>query len=60
MRSNLKRSQVIDSKSKNFIEIPPGWAHNIQNLHDGTSVLGVWANELYDKSKPDTYIKSIS
>lgn len=60
LKNNHKKSFTINSKSQNFIEIPPGWAHNIKNMSNNTSTLAVWANEIYDKKKPDTIQKSVT
>lgn len=37
------------------VDIPPGYTHNIQNLGDIDMVIVMWANEPFDKEKPDTY-----
>lgn len=36
------------------IEIPPGWAHDVTNVGAGDLVCVVWANEVFDPSRPDT------
>jgi UDP-2-acetamido-2,6-beta-L-arabino-hexul-4-ose reductase len=33
----------------------PGWWHSIQNIGDSEALVLVWANELFDLIKPDTY-----
>jgi len=37
------------------VDIPPGYTHNIQNVGDTDMVVVMWANELYDPQRPDTY-----
>ncbi|WP_027308880.1 capsular polysaccharide biosynthesis protein CapF [Caloramator sp. ALD01] len=37
------------------VDIPPGYTHNIENLGDTDMVTIMWANEPFDKEKPDTY-----
>lgn len=37
------------------IDIPIGYAHNIENLGDSDMVTIMWANESFDPEKPDTY-----
>jgi UDP-2-acetamido-2,6-beta-L-arabino-hexul-4-ose reductase len=37
------------------VDIPIGFTHNIENLGDTDMVTIMWANELFDPEKPDTY-----
>ncbi|ANQ53653.1 capsular polysaccharide biosynthesis protein CapF [Thermosipho sp. 1070] len=37
------------------IDIPPGYTHNIENIGSTDLVTIIWANELFDPEKPDTY-----
>jgi len=32
----------------------PGWVHALNNLGNEMAVLVIWANEIYDKNRPDT------
>lgn len=41
-----KEPQVVDSI--------PGWAHDITNIGDEELVVMLWANEVYDRMRPDT------
>jgi len=41
------------------IDIPPGYTHNIENLGDRDMVTIMWANELFDPEKPDTYFLEV-
>lgn len=36
------------------VETVPGWAHDITNIGDGILVVMLWANEIFDRAKPDT------
>lgn len=40
------RPQVVDTV--------PGWAHDITNIGDTEMVVMLWANEIFDREKPDT------
>jgi len=33
----------------------PGWAHDITNVGDEEMVVVLWANEVFEREKPDTY-----
>ncbi|WP_437614008.1 UDP-2-acetamido-2,6-beta-L-arabino-hexul-4-ose reductase [Erwinia sp. V71] len=36
------------------VETIPGWAHNIKNTGTDDLIVMLWANEIFDRSKPDT------
>jgi len=37
------------------VDIPPGYTHNIENTGDVDMVTLMWANEVFDPAKPDTF-----
>jgi len=37
-----------------IIETVPGWTHNITNIGQDELIVMLWANEIFDPSKPDT------
>ena len=43
------------SKDHRVIETIPGWAHDITNIGDSEMIVLLWANEIFDQKKPDTY-----
>lgn len=36
------------------VETVPGWSHDITNIGDDTMVVLLWANEIFDRERPDT------
>ena len=38
-----------------IVETVPGWTHDITNIGEDEIVVMLWANEIFDRSKPDTY-----
>ncbi len=36
------------------VETVPGWTHNITNIGDDELIVMLWANEIFDRDKPDT------
>lgn len=36
------------------VETVPGWTHDITNVGEGELVVFLWANELFDRDRPDT------
>lgn len=41
------------------VDIPCGYTHNIENIGSTDMVTIMWANELFDKNKPDTYFLEV-
>lgn len=37
-----------------IVETIPGWAHNIKNIGSDELIVMLWANEIFDRNKPDT------
>ena len=38
-----------------IVETVPGWTHDITNIGLDEMVVMLWANEIFDREKPDTY-----
>lgn len=36
------------------VETIPGWAHDITNIGDDEMIVMLWANEIFDRARPDT------
>lgn len=43
-----------------IVETVPGWTHDITNIGDDEMVVMLWANEIFDRNKPDTYAMPIT
>ncbi len=41
------------------VRIPPGYTHNIENTGGGDMVTLMWANEVFDPTKPDTFFEKV-
>jgi len=37
-----------------IVETIPGWTHNISNVGDEELIVMLWANEIFDRERPDT------
>jgi UDP-2-acetamido-2,6-beta-L-arabino-hexul-4-ose reductase len=37
------------------VETIPGWAHQVTNVGDDVMVSFLWANEVFDRERPDTF-----
>lgn len=38
-----------------IVETIPGWAHNVTNIGEDELIVMLWANEIFDRKRPDTY-----
>lgn len=45
---------VVDGSEGRVVETIPGWTHNITNIGDGELIVMLWANEIFDRARPDT------
>ncbi|MCS6765707.1 MAG: NAD-dependent epimerase/dehydratase family protein [Candidatus Protistobacter heckmanni] len=38
-----------------IVETIPGWTHDITNIGEGDMIVMLWANEIFDRGRPDTF-----
>lgn len=55
-----ERFELLTSGDKaEIVETIPGWTHDITNIGDTEMVVMLWANEIFDRNKPDTYAEPV-
>lgn len=42
-----------------IVETVPGWTHDITNVGQDEMIVMLWANEIFDREKPDTYARPV-
>lgn len=42
-----------------IVETIPGWSHDIMNIGDDLLIVMLWANELFDRDRPDTIASKV-
>ena len=42
-----------------IVETVPGWTHDITNTGTDEMVVMLWANEVFDRAKPDTFASAV-
>lgn len=47
---------IVSGDKLQYVTIPVGYQHRIDNIGDTELVLVLWANELFDPLEPDTYV----
>lgn len=54
MVTNERFEQVTSGELPTIVETIPGWTHDITNIGDNEMIVMLWANEIFDRLKPDT------
>jgi UDP-2-acetamido-2,6-beta-L-arabino-hexul-4-ose reductase len=49
----------VSGERLEVVDIPTGYTHNIINTGDSDMVTVMWANEIFDPCKPDTYYEEV-
>lgn len=49
----------VSGEKLEVIDIPCGYTHNIENIGDTDMVTIMWANEIFNPEKPDTYFMEV-
>ena len=55
MQSGETHELVTSGAKAEIVETVPGWTHDVTNIGDDEMVVMLWANEVFDRAKPDTY-----
>jgi len=42
-----------------IVETVPGWTHDVTNIGEEELIVMLWANEIFDRDKPDTYARPL-
>lgn len=45
----------VNGGDARVVETVPGWSHDITNIGNDELIVMLWANEIFDRNKPDTY-----
>lgn len=48
-----------DGNKAEIVETVPGWTHDITNIGDDLMIVMLWANEIFDRERPDTYASAL-
>ena len=55
MQTGETHELLTSGDKTEVVETVPGWTHDITNIGSDEMVVMLWANEVFDRSKPDTY-----
>ena len=60
---NLVTDKLVEitthGNTPQVVDTIPGWSHDITNVGDDEMVVMLWANEIFDRQKPDTIARKI-
>jgi len=48
-----------DGDKPEIVETVPGWTHDITNVGEDEMIVVLWANEIFDRAHPDTYVRPV-
>ncbi|MEQ1528921.1 MAG: capsular polysaccharide biosynthesis protein CapF [Methylococcales bacterium] len=54
-----KYELVTDGAKPEIVETVPGWTHDITNIGEEEMIVMLWANEIFDREKPDTIAEMV-
>lgn len=52
--TNDRRSVEVCAEDNRIVETIPGWVHDVTNVGSEKLIVMLWANEVFDRAKPDT------
>ena len=50
---------VTEGGEGRIVETVPGWTHNITNIGEDEMIVMLWANEIFDRERPDTFAMKV-
>tara|TARA_Y100001968_G_scaffold200492_1_gene184035 strand:+ start:1246 stop:2382 length:1137 start_codon:yes stop_codon:yes gene_type:complete len=58
INTNKRFEVIVSGHQLEVIDSIPGWVHSITNIGDEELMVLLWANEVFDKELPDTFIET--
>lgn len=55
MRTGETHELITSGSKAEIVETLPGWTHDITNIGSDEMVVLLWANEVFDRARPDTF-----
>ena len=55
MQTGQAHELITSGKKAEIVETVPGWTHDITNIGSDEMVVMLWANEVFDRARPDTF-----
>ncbi|MGT2432008.1 polysaccharide biosynthesis C-terminal domain-containing protein [Cupriavidus basilensis] len=55
MQTGQEHELVTSGENPEIVETVPGWTHDITNIGTDEMIVMLWANEVFDRARPDTF-----
>lgn len=55
MQTGQQHELVTSGLKAEVVETVPGWTHDVTNIGDDEMTVMLWANEVFDRARPDTF-----
>ena len=55
MQTGQTHEVVTTGDKPEIVETVPGWTHDISNIGQDEMIVMLWANEVFDRARPDTF-----
>ena len=55
MQTGQLHELVTSGEKSEIVETVPGWTHDITNIGADEMIVMLWANEVFDRARPDTF-----
>jgi len=59
MSTNEISQYAVSGHEFRIVDIPPGWAHSIENVGPRELIVLFWSSEVFDPARPDTYAAEV-
>jgi len=56
MQTGQAHELVTTGDKPEIVETVPGWTHDITNIGTDEMIVMLWANEVFDRARPDTFV----
>jgi UDP-2-acetamido-2,6-beta-L-arabino-hexul-4-ose reductase len=57
--TNEKMQFISSDDNMEIVDTVPGWVHDIKNVGNKKLIVMIWANEVFNKEKPDTFCSEL-
>lgn len=55
MQTGQTHELITSGEKAEIVETVPGWTHDITNIGSDEMIVMLWANEVFDRARPDTF-----
>jgi UDP-2-acetamido-2,6-beta-L-arabino-hexul-4-ose reductase len=60
IRTGQMHELIVRGGEGRIVETVPGWTHNVTNVGENELIVMLWANEIFDRGRPDTIAMKVA